>query len=80
MLLDEITETDDYGYFIDIDNGTVLTHIIMERSEHYYVEKSKPVTLNYKELTKTSLFYLNTICCIGVSILFFKVWIFTSKY
>jgi hypothetical protein len=79
MLVDEITEMDDYGYFIDIDNGTVLTHAIMERSEYYYIEKIKPATVNYKEPTKTTLFCVNSICCIAVSILFLKIWIFPYK-
>jgi hypothetical protein len=82
MLADELTEMADYGYFIDIDNGTVLTQAIMDRSNYHYIEKFKPSTINhskYTETSKTGLFCINTLCCIAVSFLFLKVWVFPPK-
>lgn len=82
MLADEVTEMADYGYFIDIDIGTVLTQTIMDRSEYNYIEKNKPIVANYSknnDLSKTTLFCFNTVCCIAVSFLFLKTWVFPNK-
>jgi hypothetical protein len=82
MLADELTEMADYGYFIDIDNGTVLTQAIMNRSEYHYVEKIRPAAINHSKNTepsKVGLFCINTFCCIAVSMLFLKVWVFPTK-
>jgi hypothetical protein len=79
MLADEVTELADYGYFIDIDNGTVLTQTIMDRTEYHYVEKNKQPVVNYSKNNDASLFCINTFCCIAVSMLFLKVWVFPTK-
>jgi len=82
MLADELTEMADYGYFIDIDNGTVLTQAIMNRSEYHYIEKIRATAINHSKNTESSkvgLFCINTFCCIAVSMLFLKVWVFPAK-
>jgi len=79
---DEAEELSDYGHFIDIDNGAVLYKSILEKSEYHCVEKTKHSVFNTSKLnetSKTSIFCMNTFCCVAVSILFLKVWIFPSK-
>jgi Zn/Cd-binding protein ZinT len=83
MLVDEVTNMEDYGYFIDIDNGAIVSKCIMDTREYKFQEKDKYLyddkkTINYKS-GNTSLFCLNTLCCVAVSILFIKTWIYSSK-
>jgi hypothetical protein len=80
MLVDEVTEMNDYGYFVDIDNGTLLSINVMERGDYKRcVEKNKPVTTIIKPHFKNSLFCFNTICCVAVSLLFLKAWVLPNK-
>lgn len=80
MLADEVTEMNDYGYFIDIDNGTVLS---TSSSDRHIYEKEKVVQSKSNPVCpkecKHSLFCLNTFCCVAVSFLFLKLWVFTTK-
>jgi hypothetical protein len=83
MLVDEITSMEDYGYFIDMDNGEIISKSMIDRHEYKFTEKDKNMyddkkTANYKS-GNTSLFCLNTLCCIVVSILFIKTWSSSSK-
>jgi hypothetical protein len=69
--MDEIDDMNDYGYFIDIDfdsESESSKNIIEYREYHYYINKDN---------SKEKLFYVNTFCCITLSLLFLKVWIFT---
>ena len=80
MLVDEVTEMSDYGYFVDIDNATLLPNNLIERSDNKNcVEKDKPVKIMNKSQFKPGLFYLNTFCCITFSLLFLKAWVLPSK-
>jgi len=80
MLADEIAETTDYGYFVDIDNGTFMSSNVMERGEYKRcIEKDKPLKTIIRPHFKNGLFCLNTICCVAVSFLFLKAWVLPSK-
>jgi len=80
MLADEVTEMNDYGHFVDIDNGTLLSNNVMERGEYKKsVEKNKPAKIIVKPHYTHGLFCLNTICCVAVSFLFLKAWVLPSK-
>ena len=80
MLADEIAEITDYGYFVDIDNGTLMSSNIMERGEYKRsIEKDKPLKIIIRPHFKNGLFCLNTICCLAVSFLFLKAWVLPNK-
>jgi hypothetical protein len=80
MLAYEVTEMNDYGHFVDIDNGTLLTTHNMERGVYKRcVEKNKPSITIIKPHFKNGLFCLNTICCVAVSFLFLKAWVLPNK-
>jgi hypothetical protein len=85
MLAEEVTEMDDYGYFVDIDNGFISTKTMIERYSDYdfkhNYEREKIINLNLtiSKTTNKSLFCINTMCCMAVSILFLKIWVFQAK-
>jgi len=87
MLAEEVTEMEDYGYFVDIDKFTILSTSNIEKHNYeidklYLYEKDKPINdkgyIHNKNGSRSS-FYVNTICFVSVSILFLKLWIFPSK-
>jgi hypothetical protein len=87
MLAEEVTEMEDYGYFIDIDKFTILSTSNTEKHNYeidklYLYEKDKSINnkgqLHNKHGSR-SLFYVNTICFVSTSILFLKLWFFPSK-
>jgi hypothetical protein len=82
MLSDEVTDMNDYGYFIDIDNGFPKTDTIIERNYYRPYEREKinnEATIYVNKNTNSGLFCVNTICCMAVSFVFIKLWVFPSK-
>jgi hypothetical protein len=82
MLAEEVTELEDYGYFIDIDNGAIISKCMIDRREYKFIEKDHTVYDKKNAPHKngnTSLFCFNTICCIAMSILFIKMWASPTK-
>jgi hypothetical protein len=83
MISDEVTDMNDYGYFIDIDNGFTRCDTIIERSYYYSpYEKEKlniERSLYLNKNVNSGLFCINTICCMAVSFIFIKLWFFPPK-
>jgi hypothetical protein len=79
MLVEEVTDMNDYGYFIDIDLGL---------TQRLNVETNKPNTVNVKKdnsnyvkgrTDKPFLTSINLFGFITASILFFKIWILSPR-
>jgi len=83
MSVDEVSDMIDYGYFIDIDIGFPKTDTIIERNYYYRpYEKEKinnETTMYVNKNINSGLFCVNTLCCIAVSFLFIKIWVFPCK-
>ena len=77
MLAEEVTKMNDYGYFVDIDIGTIVTQ--PEIKNKIPTCKEKPINVAYPVTTKQGMFCFNTICCMAVSILYIKLWLLSPK-
>jgi hypothetical protein len=85
MLADEVTDMNDYGYFIDIDNLIITTDRCVEKDNYIYKNRCEREILsnetNYylKKKVNSGLFFVNVFCFVTTSIIFIRAWLFSPK-
>lgn len=92
MLAEEVTEMNEYGYFVDIDNGSIMPLSIIEREremDRYIICQSPYETDRFIKENKVNdnpflrknsgLFCINTFCFMAVSFIFIKLWVYPNK-
>jgi len=86
MLVDEVTDMNDYGYFIDIDNFIITTDRSVEKDNYIYKNRYERDVLsnetNYylKKKVNSGIFFVNVFCFLTTSIIFIRACLFSPKH